>query len=126
MVDKDLRLSGKTAIVTGAGSSGPGVGTGKAASILFAREGASVILVDQSESAALQTLASIEQEGGIATVFQGDVTNSHDCSSMVESAIHHYGRLDILFNNVGITGPGSVVDVSEADWDRVMLSLIHI
>ena len=120
MADKDLRLSGKTAIVTGAGSSGPGVGTGKAASILFAREGAHVILADQSESAALQTLASIEQEGGTATVFQGDVTNSHDCSSMVESAIHRYGRLDILFNNVGITGPGSVVDVSEADWDRVM------
>ena len=120
MLDRNQRLAGKTAIVTGAGSSGPGVGTGKAASILFAREGASVILADQSESAALQTLSAIELEGGIAKIFLGDVTNAQDCSSMVETAVQNYGGLDILFNNVGITGPGSVVDISEDDWDRVM------
>ena len=120
MPEKSPRLAGKVAIVTGAGSSGPGVGTGKAASILFAREGASVILADRSEAAAVETMAAIEEEGGTASVFQGDVTSAKDCEAMAEAAVERYGGLHILFNNVGITGPGSVVDVSEEDWDQVM------
>ena len=72
-----LRLAGKVAIVTGAGSSGPGVGTGKATSILFAREGAKVLLVDREVAAAEETLAEIEAEGGAASVFQADVTKAH-------------------------------------------------
>ena len=71
------------AIVTGAGSSGPGVGTGKAISILLAREGCSVLLVDNERARAEETLAAIEAEGGRASLFVGDVTSSADCLAMV-------------------------------------------
>ncbi len=120
MEQRRLRLEGKVAIVTGAGSSGPGVGTGKATATLFAREGAKLLLVDRAASQAESTLATILEEGGEASVFQGDVTQSEDCRAMVEAAVERYGGLHILFNNVGIRGRGSVVDVNEEDWDRVL------
>ncbi len=115
-----FRLEGKVAIVTGAGSSGPGVGTGKATATLFAREGAKVLLVDRSGSAAEETLSAIREEGGEASVFEADVTSSEDCRAMVEAAVQQYGGVNILFNNVGILGSGSVVDVDEDLWDRVL------
>jgi NAD(P)-dependent dehydrogenase (short-subunit alcohol dehydrogenase family) len=114
------RLNGKVAIVTGAGSSGPGIGNGKAASALFAREGAKVLVVDQVRERAEETLAMILEEGGEASVFEADVTRAEDCQRMVEAALERYGRLDILDNNVGISRRGSVVEVSEEDWDHVM------
>ena len=114
------RLNGKVAIVTGAGSSGPGIGNGKAASALFAREGARVLVVDQVRERAEETLAMILEEGGEAAVFEADVTRAGDCQRMVEAALERYGRLDILDNNVGISRRGSVVEVSEEDWDHVM------
>ncbi|MDH3600054.1 MAG: glucose 1-dehydrogenase [Candidatus Tectomicrobia bacterium] len=114
------RLEEKVAIVTGAGSSGPGTGTGKATSILFAREGAKVVLVDQDGSRAEETLNAIQEEGGVATVCEADVTSALDCRKLAELAVERYGRLDILFNNVGILGAGSAVDVAEDDWDRVL------
>ena len=114
------RLDGKVAIVTGAGTRGPGVGTGRAASILFAREGAKVLLVDMVPENAGKTLAAIQEEGGDASVFTADVSNSADCQTMAEVAVERYGALHILFNNVGIGGPGSVVDMDEAVWDRVL------
>ena len=114
------RLEGKVAIVTGAGSSGPGTGTGKATSILFAREGASVVLVDRDGDRAAETLNAIQEEGGVATICQADVTQTADCRELAELAIQRYGRLDILFNNVGILGPSSLADVSEDEWDRVL------
>jgi NAD(P)-dependent dehydrogenase (short-subunit alcohol dehydrogenase family) len=115
------RLDGKVAIVTGAGSRAAGIGNGRATAILFAREGARALLVDQNASAAEETLAAIKAEGGEAEVFAADVTRAEDCRAMVERAVGRWGRLDILDNNVGIGGPGSVVEVSEEDWDRVML-----
>lgn len=114
------RLAGKTAIVTGAGSSGPGIGNGKATSILFAREGAKVLLVDAVAGRAEETLAMIRNEGGEASIFQADVTSDDDCRRMVETAIERYGRIDILDNNVGISRRGSVLDVSEEDWDHII------
>ena len=120
MQQRRPRLEGKVAIVTGAGSSGPGVGTGKAASILFAREGAKVLLVDQDPGHAEETLATIREEGGEASVIGADVTSASDCRAMVAAAQERYGALHILFNNVGINGPGSVVEVKEEDWDRVL------
>ena len=120
MAERLPRLAGKVAIVTGAGSSGPGIGNGKATSVLFAREGAKVLLVDALVGRAEETLALIEEEGGEASVFQADVTNAADCRRMVEAAIDRYGRLDILDNNVGISRPGTVLDISEEDWDFVM------
>ena len=120
MAGRRRRLEGKVAIVTGAGSSGPGVGTGKAISILFAREGCSVLLVDNDETRAGETLASIEAEGGRASVFAGDVTGSAACRAMVDAAAERYGGLDVLVNNVGITVKGNVVTVDEDDWQRVI------
>ena len=108
------------AIVTGAGSSGPGTGTGKATSILFAREGASVVLVDRDRSRVEETLNAIQEEGGIATACQADVTQATDCREIAELAMQRYGRLDILFNNVGILGPSSLADMSEEEWDHVL------
>ena len=120
MPERRPRLEGKVAIVTGAGSSGEGVGNGKAASVLFAREGAKVLLVDFVEDRARETQAIIREEGGEAEVFRGDMTNIDDCRRMAEAAMDYYGRLDILDNNVGVSQRGTVVEVSEEDWDRVM------
>ncbi len=120
MPNKDGRLSGKVAIVTGAGSSGPGVGNGKAAAILFAREGAKVLLVDQVLSRAEETLDIILKESGEAAAYEANVIKEADCRGMVEAAVNRFGRLDILDNNVGISRRGTVVEVTEEDWDFVM------
>ena len=114
------RLKGKVAIVTGAGSIGPGIGNGKATAILFAREGARVMLVDYNLKAANETKRIIDEEGGSSFVFKADVSKSGDCKSMIEECIQTFGRVDILHNNVGIKQIGGVVETSEETWDRVM------
>ena len=120
MPERPPRLEGKVAIVTGAGSSGPGVGNGKAAAVLFAREGAKVMLADAVLARAEETLAMIRDEGGEAEVIEANVTNADDCRRMVEATVERYGRLDILDNNVGISRRGSVLEINEEDWDFVM------
>ncbi len=114
------RLDGKVAIVTGAGSRGPGIGNGKATSVLFAREGASVLLVDAQAERAEETLAMIRDEGGEASVFAADVTSEDDCRAMVDAAVDRYGRLDILDNNVGISLRKTVTEIDMAEWDHLM------
>ena len=114
------RLAGKVAIVTGAGSRGEGIGNGRAAAVLFAREGAKVLLVDQTQKAAEGTLEMIRGEKGEAEIFEADVTRSADCEAMVADAVRRWGRLDILDNNVGIGGRATVVEVDEAEWDHLM------
>jgi NAD(P)-dependent dehydrogenase (short-subunit alcohol dehydrogenase family) len=114
------RLQGKVALVTGAGSRGDGVGNGRAVAILFAREGARVVLADQNREAAEATRAMIVAEGGEAVSVRADVTNIVDCRDMVAEAVGRWGRLDILDNNVGIGGAGSVVEVDQEDWERVL------
>ena len=120
MQQRRLRLEGKVAIVTGAGSSGPGVGTGKAISVLFAREGARVLLVDQVATRAEETLATVREEEGIASVLEADVTKSEDCRAITNTAVERYGALHILVNNVGILKAGNVVDIKEEHWDQVL------
>ena len=116
------RLEGKVAIVTGAGATGSGefVGIGQAISLLFARQGAKVLLVDRDEKNAEVTLGQIKEEGGDATVCVGDVTDIDSCEAMTESAMRAYGKVNVLVNNVGISGPGLVTDVEEEFWDTVM------
>ena len=116
------RLEGKVAIVTGAGATGSGefVGIGQAISLLFARQGAKVLLVDRDEKNAEVTLGQIKEEGGDATVCVGDVTDIDSCEAMTESAMRTYGKVNVLVNNVGISGPGLVTDVEEEFWDTVM------
>ena len=122
MTTQGNRLEGKVAIVTGAGATGSGefVGIGQAISLLFARQGAKVLLVDRDEKNAEVTLAQIREEGGDATVCVGDVTDIDSCKEMTESAVKAYGKVNVLVNNVGISGPGLVTDVEEEFWDTVM------
>ena len=114
------RLAGKVAIVTGAGSRAEGIGNGRATAILFAREGARLLLTDHDSTALNRTLELIREEGLDAEVFVGDATSDSDSKMMVEIALDRFGRIDILDNNVGIEGAGTVVEVSEQDWDKVM------
>ena len=114
------RLAGKVAIVTGAGSRGEGIGNGKAASILFAREGARVLCVDTVADRAAETVASIEQDGGTASVFEGDVSHVDGCKAMAATAMERYGRIDILQNNVGIPSFQPLEEVTEDAWDNLM------
>ena len=116
------RLSNTVAVVTGAGATGSGdfVGVGQAISMLFARQGARVLLVDREERNAEATLAMIREEGGEASVFVGDVTSNEDMREMAEAARSRYGNVNVLVNNVGINGPGSVTDVDVDFWDTVL------
>ena len=114
------RLEGKVAIVTGAGSRAPGIGNGRATAILMAREGARVLLVDRDQEAAAATRDMIREEGNRAEIHIGDVTAGEDCAAMVADAVSRWGQLDILHNNVGIGGRGTVEQVSEEEWERVM------
>lgn len=114
------RLSGKTAIVTGAGSVGPGWGNGKATAVLFAREGARVFAVDINAAAAEETKAIIDAEGGRCTTMRVDVSQAEDVQAMVDRCLATYGRIDVLHNNVGIVEVGGPVETGEAAWDRVL------
>lgn len=113
------RLEGKTALVVGAGSSGPGWGNGKAAAMLFAREGAKVLCADLNAAAAEETANLIRGEGGTADAVRADASKAADVEAMVARCLERFGRIDILDNNVGIAEVGGVVALAEADWDRV-------
>ena len=113
------RLKGKIAVVVGAGSIGPGWGNGKATAVTFAREGAQVFCVDRNSATAEETMKIIASEVGNATAFTADVSRGAEVEAMVEACLSSYGRIDVLDNNVGIAEMGSVVEVSEAEWDRV-------
>ncbi len=114
------RLKGKVAIVVGAGST-PGIslGNGRATGILFAREGAKVMLVDYRLESAMETKKMIDDEGGESIAFGADISKSADCKRMADKCAETYGRIDILHNNVGIGEGGGPAELSEADWDRV-------
>jgi NAD(P)-dependent dehydrogenase (short-subunit alcohol dehydrogenase family) len=113
------RLKGKTAMVVGAGSIGPGWGNGKATAVTFAREGAQVFCVDRNAAAAAETVDIITSEGGTAAAFTADVSHANEVEAMVAACLKTYGRIDVLDNNVGIAEMGNVVDVPEASWDHV-------
>lgn len=120
------RLAGKVAIVTGAGSrpagpDGPMVGNGRATAIMLAREGAKVVLADERRDWSEPTLDVIERDGGSAILVETDVTSTDSCRNAVERALGEYGGVDILVNNVGVTGPpGNAVEVDPEAWDRAM------
>ncbi len=114
------RLDGRIALVFGAGSSGPGWGNGKAAAVLYAREGAVVAAVDRNLAAAAETVGIIEGEGRQAFALSADVTRSAEVEATVAEVVARCGRIDILHNNVGITEMGDPVEASEESWHRVM------
>lgn len=116
------RLDGRVAVVTGAGSSGVGIGNGRAAAILLARAGARVVVSDMELEAAIATEAMIHGEGREAMAVHADVTSPDACRSLIAATIAAYGRLDVLVNNVGIAGPaGTAVTVDIDEWHRGLL-----
>jgi NAD(P)-dependent dehydrogenase (short-subunit alcohol dehydrogenase family) len=118
---RDDRLKGKVAIVTGAGSRSEGIGNGRATAIVLARHGAKVTLVDTVAEWAEETRRLIEAEGGVSQIVEGDVSDSASCETIVARTMQAWGRLDILVNNVGITGPGgNAVEVELDAWDSAM------
>jgi NAD(P)-dependent dehydrogenase (short-subunit alcohol dehydrogenase family) len=120
-VERGTRLAGKAGIVTGTGSESVGaIGSGKATAVLFGRQGAGVLVIDKVEANAEEARAQIEAEGGDAIAFTGDVTKAADCRAAVDAAIERFGRLDILVNNVAVPGFGTVVGVSEEEWNRTL------
>jgi NAD(P)-dependent dehydrogenase (short-subunit alcohol dehydrogenase family) len=117
-----MRLKDKVAIVVGAGQTpGDTIGNGRATAILFAREGARVVLVDRDLASALETQAMIEAEGGQCFAIEADVTLKQDCEAFVNATASKYGRIDVLHNNVGIGAPDDeMLRLSEESWDRIM------
>ncbi len=109
------RVTEKVALITGAAS-----GIGRATALLFAREGAALVLADVKADAGQRVADEIAKAGGRA-FFEGiDVTQAADCERLVERALREFGRIDILFNNAGIIRRATVLDLSEEDWDWVM------
>lgn len=119
---KEGRLAEKVAIVTGAAPQAEGIGNGTAAAILFAREGAKVVLVNRSEERARKLQRTIEEEGGDCMVCAADVTKAADVEQMIAKTIERYGQLNILQNNVG-SGRHADHPIDwrdEEDWDAGM------
>jgi NAD(P)-dependent dehydrogenase (short-subunit alcohol dehydrogenase family) len=114
-------LKDKVAIVTGAGSRGDGIGNGRAAALLLAREGARVALLDETIAWAETTKSMIDKEGGTSMVVAADVADQASCAAAVKTIADAWGRVDVLVNNVGIGGPiGNAVDVDPAAWEAAM------
>jgi meso-butanediol dehydrogenase / (S,S)-butanediol dehydrogenase / diacetyl reductase len=110
-----MRLANKVALITGAGT-----GIGRATVMVLAQEGARVVAQDVNTETAQETVQLIKQAGGEAVSMGGDVASSAAAETMVKKAVETYGRLDVLFNNAGIWRGGTILDISEEDWDRTM------
>lgn len=118
-MQSNRRLEGKVAMVTGAGSFG-GIGIGAAIGIRFAREGARVVVADRDEAAAAATIEAIRAEGGECVAALVDVGSTADCERAAREAVAAFGCIDILVNNAAISRPGSILDVTDDNWDTVM------
>jgi NAD(P)-dependent dehydrogenase (short-subunit alcohol dehydrogenase family) len=124
-------LKGKVAIVTGAGSvPGPPdqdlVGNGKACAMVYAREGASVLVADLNIEAAQDTKRRIDAEDGICSVFQADASNARDCRAMAEACLNLFGRIDILHNNVGIVKFGGLLQMPPYSLSRIRPNILPV
>jgi len=119
-IPDDPGLDGKVAIIAGGGAKGDGIGNGRAASILLARAGTRVLVVDVDAAAAERTVEMIRAENGTAQALGADLTEDAECRRMVQAALDHFGRVDYLDNNIGISSRGSVVDEPQDKWQRMM------
>lgn len=114
-----MRLSNKVAIITGGGA-----GIGKTTAELFVSEGAAVMIADVNISAAQKIAESLQAGGGQAAWAKTDVSSGSSVEAMVQATLNRFGRVDILFNNAGVEGFGTVVDTDEATWERIFA--VHV
>ena len=112
------RLAGKVALITGAGSVGPGWGNGRAAAVLFAREGARIVATDIDETGFAETESLLREAGADFLFSRCDVTDGAAVQATVESAVARFGRIDVLVNNVGGSAKGGAAEMSEEVWLR--------
>jgi NAD(P)-dependent dehydrogenase (short-subunit alcohol dehydrogenase family) len=110
-----MRLEGKVTLITGSGS-----GIGQSTAIRFAKEGATVIVNDMDPEKGRATVVEINRAGDHAVFIQADVTNPDSVQSMVDQIIDQFGKIDVLFNNAGISGVGRLHELEPEAWDRVM------
>jgi NAD(P)-dependent dehydrogenase (short-subunit alcohol dehydrogenase family) len=115
----DKRLSGKVAVVLGAGNPDSGCSNGGAAAIRYAQEGAAVLCVDRDLDAARRTASAIADQQGIAVAAAGDVTSKADLVQIKSTVLERFGRVDILHNNVGVELVNELEDITEDAWDFV-------
>ncbi len=111
------RLQDRIAIITGAGSVGPGWGNGRATAVRFAEEGAKIFAVDRNPDSVKETVDKVKAVGGEVVVHQCDVTDSASVAAMAKACVDRFGRIDILMNNVGGSAHGGPVEMSEEVWD---------
>ncbi len=119
-MESSLSLDGRVAIVTGAGSSGPGFGTGKAMSVLFAQHGARVVLVDKYEERATETLGLIENDGGKATIVIADLVDPTAYQHIADEALSRFGTIDVLVNNAANTAAVGLLETSPELYQQIV------
>jgi len=110
-----MKLNGKIAFITGFGS-----GLGQAIAVMFAKEGAAVAGTSPTESKGRETVAMVEQIGGRALYWPGDVSDSKQMKTLIDETVRQWGGLDILVNSGGVRTNGSITDITEEDWDRTI------
>jgi NAD(P)-dependent dehydrogenase (short-subunit alcohol dehydrogenase family) len=110
-----MQLKEKIAIITGAGS-----GIGRSSALLFAKEGATVVVADLNEQAGMETVELIRSQDGQATFQQTDVTNATDMKRLIDTFYRQFGKIDIMFNNAGLEYFTTIADTTEEEWDRTI------
>lgn len=114
------RLQGKVAVIMGAGSVHPGIGNGRGAAILFAREGARIFAVDQNAEALELTREAVLAEGGEVECFVADVSDPVAVQAVADRCMERFGAISVLMNNVGITAAGGVTTTTLESWEQVL------
>lgn len=111
------RLANKVAVVTGGAD-----GIGRESCLLFARQGAKVVVVDLNDTKGKETAAMIKDFGGVATFIQADISKASDCEKMVQAAEKQFGKLNVLFNNAGImlSADDDAINTTEDIWNKTM------